>query len=60
MAAITLNNAHATMQTDTTASSHVAMIKRLVKFAGALALIAIAVAAVAAMKLAAYSPYYFH
>ena len=42
MAAITLNNAHATMQTDTTASSHVAMIKRFAKFAGALALIAIA------------------
>ena len=41
-------------------ASHVAMIKRCIKFAGALALIVIAVAAVASIKLAIYYPHYFH
>jgi hypothetical protein len=59
MSTITLNNAHATMRTDT-ASSHVATIKRLVKFAGALALIAITAVGVAAIKLAIYYPHNFH
>jgi hypothetical protein len=58
MATITLNNAHATMRTDT-ATSHAATIMRLVKFAGALALIAITAAGVAAIKLAIYYPHYF-
>jgi hypothetical protein len=42
------------------ASTHIEMIKRFAKFTGALFMLALVVAAVGAIKLAAYWPHFAH
>lgn len=50
----------ATIAAQPAASSHVEMIKRFAKFAGALLVMALAVAAVGGIKLAFYWPHFAH